>query len=72
MLTIVDSESMALDLGASDYLIKPVDRERLALLIEKHRVNDSSAPKTIKLPVSLTRNQNRPKEEIGLEAVRRS
>jgi signal transduction histidine kinase/DNA-binding NarL/FixJ family response regulator len=37
MVTIVDNEAMGLDLGASSYLVKPVDRERLASLIEKHR-----------------------------------
>jgi len=35
-------------LGASSYLIKPVNRERLVALIRKHRINDSSAPKTVK------------------------
>jgi signal transduction histidine kinase/CheY-like chemotaxis protein len=39
MVTIVDNEPRGLDLGASNYLIKPVDRERLAVLIEKHRLN---------------------------------
>jgi signal transduction histidine kinase/CheY-like chemotaxis protein len=37
MVTVVDNEAMGLDLGASNYLIKPVDRDRLAVLIEKHR-----------------------------------
>jgi len=37
MVTVVDNEPMGLDLGASNYLIKPVDRDRLAVLIEKHR-----------------------------------
>jgi DNA-binding response OmpR family regulator len=37
MVTIVDNEGMGLDLGASSYLIKPVDRDRLAVLVEKHR-----------------------------------
>jgi len=37
MVTIVDNEALGLDLGASNYLIKPVDRDRLAVLIEKHR-----------------------------------
>jgi signal transduction histidine kinase/CheY-like chemotaxis protein len=37
MVTIVDNEAKGLDLGASNYLIKPVDRDRLAVLIEKHR-----------------------------------
>src|ERR1700676_3134935 len=42
MVTIVDNEAMGLDLGASNYLIKPVDRDRLAVLVEKHRVTRSS------------------------------
>ncbi len=60
MVTVVDNEAMALDLGASNYLIKPVDRDRLAVLIEKHRVprhptsaesNSSSRPKEEQRPV---------------------
>ena len=43
MVTIVDNEARGLDLGASNYLIKPVDRERLAVLIEKHRITRSKA-----------------------------
>jgi DNA-binding response OmpR family regulator len=50
MVTIVDNEAMGLDLGASNYLIKPVDRDRLAVLIEKHRTDRppsiSGAPAT--------------------------
>ncbi len=38
MVTVVDNQAMGLDLGASNYLIKPVDRDRLAVLIEKHRL----------------------------------
>ena len=38
MVTVVDNQAMGFDLGASNYLIKPVDRDRLALLIEKHRL----------------------------------
>jgi CheY-like chemotaxis protein len=43
MVTIVDNEAMGLDLGASNYLIKPVDRDRLAVLIEKHRAGRSAS-----------------------------
>jgi signal transduction histidine kinase/CheY-like chemotaxis protein len=43
MVTVVDNESMGFELGASHYLIKPVDRDRLAVLIEKHRVARSFA-----------------------------
>ena len=42
MVTVVDNEAMGFDLGASNYLIKPVDRDRLAVLIERHRVARSS------------------------------
>ena len=42
MVTIVDNEAMGIDLGASNYLIKPVDRDRLAVLIEKHRIGRSA------------------------------
>jgi DNA-binding response OmpR family regulator len=51
MVTVVDNEARGLDLGASNYLIKPVQRDRLAVLVEKHRVartstitGDNSAP----------------------------
>ncbi len=48
MVTIVDNEAMGITLGASSYLIKPVDRERLVALIQKHRINESSGRKTMK------------------------
>jgi signal transduction histidine kinase/DNA-binding NarL/FixJ family response regulator len=53
MVTIVDNEPRGLDLGASNYLIKPVDRERLAVLIEKHRLNRfTTITRTNAVPVS--------------------
>jgi signal transduction histidine kinase/FixJ family two-component response regulator len=58
MVTIVDNEAMGITLGASSYLIKPVDRERLVALIQKHRVNDSPRPNTAKNSrVPATRSQ---------------
>jgi signal transduction histidine kinase/CheY-like chemotaxis protein len=42
MVTIVDNEARGLDLGAANYLIKPVNRDRLAELIEKHRAARST------------------------------
>ena len=42
MVTVVDNEARGLDLGASNYLIKPVQRDRLAVLVEKHRIARSS------------------------------
>jgi signal transduction histidine kinase/ActR/RegA family two-component response regulator len=43
MVTIVDNESTGMNLGASEYLVKPVDRDRLAELIEKCRRAPSSS-----------------------------
>ena len=42
MVTVVDNEARGLDLGASNYLIKPVERDRLAVLVEKHRIARST------------------------------
>jgi signal transduction histidine kinase/DNA-binding NarL/FixJ family response regulator len=53
MVTIVDNEAMGINLGASNYLVKPVHRERLADLIEKYRAVRTASSKTIKIPVSL-------------------
>jgi signal transduction histidine kinase/CheY-like chemotaxis protein len=62
MVTIVDNEAMGIDLGASNYLIKPVDRDRLAVLIEKHRADRAAtitvAPKSPFIPSP----QQRPRE----------
>lgn len=35
MATIVDNQSIAFSLGATDYLIKPIDRDRLVRAVEK-------------------------------------
>jgi GAF domain-containing protein/CheY-like chemotaxis protein len=37
MLTIVDDKNLGYALGASDYLTKPIDRERLTTVLEKYR-----------------------------------
>jgi GAF domain-containing protein/CheY-like chemotaxis protein/anti-sigma regulatory factor (Ser/Thr protein kinase) len=37
MLTIVDDEDLGYALGAADYLTKPLDRERLVVLLKKYR-----------------------------------
>jgi signal transduction histidine kinase/ActR/RegA family two-component response regulator len=43
MVTIVDNAVTALNLGASSFLVKPVDRDVLTDLIQKHRGNQVSA-----------------------------
>jgi signal transduction histidine kinase/ActR/RegA family two-component response regulator len=37
MVTIVDNQTLGFDRGASNYLVKPIDRDRLALALEKYR-----------------------------------
>jgi CheY-like chemotaxis protein/anti-sigma regulatory factor (Ser/Thr protein kinase) len=37
MLTIVDDKNLGYALGASDYLTKPIDRERLVTVLKQHR-----------------------------------
>jgi signal transduction histidine kinase/CheY-like chemotaxis protein len=37
MMTIVDHEALGLAGGASDYIVKPIDRDRLAVALNKYR-----------------------------------
>jgi CheY-like chemotaxis protein len=37
MMTVVDHEAMGLARGASNYLVKPIDRDRLATTLAKYR-----------------------------------
>jgi signal transduction histidine kinase/DNA-binding NarL/FixJ family response regulator len=66
MVTVVDNESMGFELGASSYLIKPVDRDRLAVLIEKHRLTRSSTVVGAKAFAASLRDAS-PKKESGRE-----
>jgi CheY-like chemotaxis protein len=70
MVTIVDNEAMGINLGASNYLVKPVHRERLVDLIEKYRVVRTSETKTVKIPVSLP-STRKGQEQAGAESPRR-
>jgi signal transduction histidine kinase/CheY-like chemotaxis protein len=42
MLSIVDEKNLGYALGASDYLTKPIDRNRLAVVIERYRAGRSN------------------------------
>jgi signal transduction histidine kinase/DNA-binding NarL/FixJ family response regulator len=64
MVTVVDNESMGFELGASSYLIKPVDRDRLAALIEKHRLTRSASVMDAKAFAASLRDAS-PKKESG-------
>jgi CheY-like chemotaxis protein len=39
MLTMLDEANMGFSLGASDYLTKPINRDRLATVLARHRRN---------------------------------
>jgi two-component system sensor histidine kinase/response regulator len=56
MVTIVDNEPMGIALGASDYLIKPVDRERLAVLVEQYGLDRPSGETSAAFPGRATRH----------------
>jgi DNA-binding response OmpR family regulator len=72
MVTVVDNAAMGFDLGASNYLIKPVDRDRLAVLIEKHRVARVSGISEAKVISSRTASNREERQPIELEVPRRS
>jgi CheY-like chemotaxis protein len=42
IITIVDDESVAVAKGADNYLVKPIDRDRLALVLEEYRSRTAS------------------------------
>jgi PAS domain S-box-containing protein len=56
MVTVVDNEPMAAALGASSYLIKPVVRDRLAVLVEQYRSARSSQDNAAAPPERAIRN----------------
>jgi len=71
MVTVVDNQAMGLDLGASNYLIKPVDRDRLAVVIEKHRLARTSSLSEGKIaPRPAAKREER--QPIEAEVSRRS
>jgi len=43
MLTIVEDKSMGFALGAADYLTKPIDRDRLSLVLKKYSREQTSS-----------------------------
>jgi signal transduction histidine kinase/FixJ family two-component response regulator len=72
MVTIVDNEAMGRDLGASSYLIKPVDRERLVTLIERHRaVRLSMIQEASKLPAAWPAKGQKSQQESEAGVLRR-
>jgi two-component system sensor histidine kinase/response regulator len=50
MVTVVDNQPMGVGLGASGYLIKPVNRDRLAVLVEQSRLARPPAENALATP----------------------
>ena len=44
MLTMVENKKMGMRLGAADYMTKPVDRDRLAAILQKYRCKQPPCP----------------------------
>jgi DNA-binding response OmpR family regulator len=57
MVTIVDNEVTGINLGASSYLVKPVDRDRLAELIERYR-GGRLVPSSPEVPVGVAHSSD--------------
>ena len=62
MVTIVDNEVAAIDLGASSYLVKPVDRDRLAELVERYRGSHIAGVQPVPVGVSLPSKESSERE----------
>jgi DNA-binding response OmpR family regulator len=67
MVTIVDNQALGLDLGASGYLVKPVDRDRLADLIGKHRSGSGSGTEAVPSAKPKRDTKSKPSGELHAE-----
>jgi two-component system sensor histidine kinase/response regulator len=56
MVSVVDNLQMGIGLGASNYLIKPVDRDRLAVLVEKYESARPSGESPAAIPEPATQS----------------
>ena len=70
MLSIIDEKNMGYALGAADYLTKPIDRDRLATVIDRYRVGQSPCRVLLVEDDEPTREMMRRKlQKSGLEVV---
>jgi signal transduction histidine kinase/CheY-like chemotaxis protein len=54
MVTIVNDKNLGYTLGASDYMTKPIDRERLLAMLDKYRPEPMDSTETVTSPLILT------------------
>ena len=70
MLTMVDEKSMGYALGAADYLTKPIDRNRLAAVLERYRKeHPHRRVLLVEDDVPTREMMRRTLEKIGLEVI---
>ena len=65
MLTIVDDQNMGYSLGATEYLTKPIDRDRLAAILKRHMGEEHSRSVLIVEDDTDTREVTRRTLEVG-------
>jgi hypothetical protein len=65
MLTIVDDQNMGYSLGATDYLTKPIDRDRLTAILKRHVGQEQSRSVLIVEDDADTREVTRRILELG-------
>ena len=58
MVTIVDNEVRGMNLGASSYIVKPVHRDNLAELIQKHSGANSSTSERVPVGVATSSEED--------------
>ena len=66
MLTIVNETEMGYMLGASEYVTKPIDRDRLAAALKKYQVHGAAAQVLL---LTIRSNALAGRDELAVAAV---
>ncbi|BAZ09156.1 integral membrane sensor hybrid histidine kinase [Calothrix sp. NIES-4071] len=65
MATIIDDKNLGMTLGASDYLLKPVNHERLITLLQKYHTNSNpQAPQSVLVVEDNTANRDMMRRQL--------
>ncbi|MEO0536046.1 MAG: response regulator [Cyanobacteria bacterium P01_A01_bin.123] len=68
MMTMVDNKNLGYALGAADYLLKPVDRQQLASVLQKYQIKKSPSILLVVEDDSITREML--KRQLDIENVK--
>lgn len=69
MLTIVDDKDIGFTLGASDYMTKPIDRERVATMLKKYRRDSTSRVLVVEDDLATRQMMRRMLEKEGWNVI---